>query len=137
MNPSLVVQGAKYMVCGGCGFRVCAIYCWLSLESTALTTVWSLVSAVGVFNVCKCYIPLGSIASDQGRQWQYSELVVCTHLAAEVTYRCLCSGRAGCRHTPGGGDQHQQQWLWPTAETVAAAGVLDVDMYSYVCTVMP
>lgn len=77
------------------------------LGSTASTTSWSLVSAlprlgVGVGTVYLRWlqgllrflvaIPVPK-ARDQGRQWQWPKLVVCTHSFAGVSCRCLCGGR--------------------------------------------
>lgn len=77
------------------------------LGSTASTTSWSLVSAppglgVGVGTVCLRWlqgllrflvaIPVPK-ARNQGRQWQWPKLVVCTHSVAGVSCRCLCGGR--------------------------------------------
>ena len=68
------------------------------LGSTALTTVWSLMSTVGhpqwlqgLFRFSA--VPPGPAARDLGRQQWWPGPVVCTQSAVGVSYRCLLSAR--------------------------------------------
>lgn len=62
-----------------------------------LPTAWSVASAAGGLRGLSgsFEVPPDPMARDQGRQWWWPDLVVCTHLTAGAGGVCLCGGRGG------------------------------------------
>ena len=80
--------------------------------------------AVGFFN---CTFSL--VARDKEKQQQCSELVVCTHLAAGTSCRCLCHSGSSCKHTYSGRVREVSK-AGVNSRSTGSARVLAVSLYS-------